>query len=150
MYRSCTTQPYKWFTDELQDIRTGRHRVLATHVLVFVTKVRHKVFGDRHPSRIEQIMGDVCADFQAELVEFNGQSNHVHLRVNHPPKTAMARPVNSLKGVSSRQLRQEFPDLLRHNYQANKPWSRSYFAGSMDGTPLNAVKQHIQQQNHPA
>ncbi len=117
--------------------------------LVFVTKFRHKVFGDRHLSRMEQIMRDVCADFEAELVEFNGEDNHVHLLVNYPPKVAVARLVNSLKGVSSRRLRQEFPDLAQHYYQANKLWSGSYFAGSAGGAPLSVVKQYIEQQNRP-
>jgi putative transposase len=118
--------------------------------LVFLTKFRHKVFDDQHLSRMEQIMRDVCADFEAELVEFNGENNHVHLLVNYPPKVAVARLVNSLKGVSSRRLRQEFPDLVRHYYRANKLWSGSYFAGSVGGAPLNVVKQYIEQQNHPA
>ncbi|GAA4986720.1 transposase [Actinopolymorpha pittospori] len=69
---------------ELQDIRTGRHRVLATHVLVFVTKFPHKVFGNRHPSRIEQIIADVRAALDAELVQFNRENNHAHLR-SQPP-----------------------------------------------------------------
>jgi putative transposase len=118
--------------------------------LVFLTKFRHKVFDDQHLSRMEQIMRDVCADFEAELVEFNGENNHVHLLVNYPPKVAVARLVNSLKGVSSRRLRQEFPDLVRHYYRADKLWSGSYFAGSVGGAPLNVVKQYIEQQNHPA
>ncbi|WP_431914114.1 IS200/IS605 family transposase [Micromonospora carbonacea] len=134
----------------LEGIRTGRHCTFAMHVhLVFVTKFRHKVFGDRHLSRMEQIMRDVCADFEAELVEFNGEDNHVHLLVNYPPKVAVARLVNSLKGVSSRRLRQEFPDLAQHYYQANKLWSGSYFAGSAGGAPLSVVKQYIEQQNRP-
>ncbi|PSK67668.1 hypothetical protein B0E53_00315 [Micromonospora sp. MH33] len=78
------------------------------------------MFGDRHLSRMEQITRDVCRDFEAELIEFNGENNHVHLQVNYPPKVAVARLVNSLKGVSSRRLRQEFPDLIRHYYRANK------------------------------
>ena len=118
--------------------------------LVFVTKFRHKVFGDRHLSRMEQIMRDVCTAFEAELVEFNGENNHVHLLVNYPPKVAVARLVNSIKGVSSRRLRQEFPDLVRHYYRANKLWSGSYFAGSAGGAPLSVVKQYIEQQNRPA
>jgi len=118
--------------------------------LVFVTKFRHKVFDDRHLSRMEQIMRDVCADFEAELIEFNGDNNHVHLLVNYPPKVAVARLVNSLKGVSSRRLRQEFPDLAHHYYRANKLWSGSYFAGSVGGAPLSIMKQYIEQQNHPA
>jgi putative transposase len=117
--------------------------------LVFVTKFRHKVFTDRHLSRMEAIMRDVCRDFEAELVEFNGENNHVHLLVNYPPKVAVARLVNSLKGVSSRRLRQEFPDLVRHYYRANKLWSGSYFADSIGGAPLSVVKQYIEQQNRP-
>ena len=136
---------------ELEGIRTGRHRVFALHAhLVFVTKFRHKVFGDRHLTRLEQIMRDVCTDFEAELAEFNGDNNHVHLLVNYPPKVAIARLVNSLKGVSSRRLRQEFPDLVRHYYRANKLWSGSYFAGSVGGAPLSIVRQYIDQQNRPA
>ena len=117
--------------------------------LVFVTKFRHKVFADRHLTRMEAITRDVCADFEAELVEFNGANNHVHLLVNFPPKMAVARLVNSLKGVSSRRLRQEFPDLERHYYRANKLWSGSYLAGTVGGAPLSLVKQYIEQQNRP-
>ena len=94
-------------------------------------------------------MRDVCADFETELMEFNGENNHVHLLVNFPPKVALAKLVNSLKGVSSRRLRQEFPDLRRHYYRANKLWSGSYFAGSVGGAPLSIVKQYIEQQNRP-
>jgi putative transposase len=117
--------------------------------LVFVTKFRHGVFGDRHLARMEEIMRAVCADFDTELVEFNGEDNHVHLLVNFPPKVALAKLVNSLKGVSSRRMRQEFPDLVRHYYRANKLWSGSYFAGSVGGAPLSIVRQYIEQQNRP-
>lgn len=77
--------------------------------MVFVTKFRHRVSGGRHLARMEEIMRAVCADFETELVEFNGENNHVHLLVNFPPKVALAKLVNSLKGVSSRRMRQEFP-----------------------------------------
>jgi putative transposase len=137
---------------ELEDIRTGRHCVFALHAhLVFVTKLRHKVFSDRHLTRLEEIMRAVCADFECELVEFNGENNHIHLLVTFPPKVAIARLVNSLKGVSSRRMRQEFPDLARHHYyRATKLWSGSYYAGSASEAPLNALHQYIEQQNHPA
>ena len=94
-------------------------------------------------------MRAVCADFETELVECNGENNHVHLLVNFPPKVALAKLVNSLKGVSSRRLRQEFPDLVRHYYRASKLWSGSYFAGPAGGAPLSIVKQYIEQQNRP-
>lgn len=93
------------------DIRHGRHCVFALHVhLVFVTKFRRNVFERQHLEALQLILGSVCKDFGAELVEFNGEHDHVHLLVNYPPKVALSNLVASLKGVSSRLLRQEFGD----------------------------------------
>ena len=132
------------------DVRTGRHCVFVLHAhLVFVTKFRHRVFTDQHLTRLEEIMRAVCADFECDLVEFTGEGEHVHLLVNFPPKVALSKLVNSLKGVSSRRMRQEFPDLVPHYYQANRLWSASYFAGSVDGAPLTVLRQYIEQQNRP-
>jgi putative transposase len=117
--------------------------------LVFVTKYRHAVFGSRHLDRMEEIMREVCADFETELQEFNGESSHVHLLVSFPPKVALSRLVNSLKGVSSRRMRQEFPDLRRHYWRASRLWSASYFAGSVGGAPISVLRQYIEQQNRP-
>lgn len=128
------------------DVRTGRHCVFVLHAhLVFVTKYRHRVFGDVHLRRMKEVMRAVCADFETELVEFNGDTNHVHLLVNFPPKVALSKLVNSLKGVSSRRLRQEFPDLVRHYWRAQRLWSGSYFAGSVDGAPISVLRQYIEQ-----
>jgi putative transposase len=95
-------------------------------------------------------MRDVCADFGAELREFNGEAEHVHLLVNFPPTVAISRLVNSLKGVSSRRLRQEFPDLRRHYWRAKRLWSGSYFAGSVGGARISALRQYIEQQERLA
>ncbi|EFL28113.1 ISSoc3, OrfA transposase [Streptomyces himastatinicus ATCC 53653] len=112
--------------------------------MVFVTKFRHHVFSDHHLTCCEEIRRNVCAGFEAELAEFNGESNHVHLLVNFPPKVAVSKLVNSLKGVSSHRLRQEFPDLVQHYYRANKLWAGAYFAGSVGGAPLSIGHRYIE------
>jgi len=53
----------------------------------------------------------VCADFDVELVEMDGECDHVHLLINSPPKLAVSNLVNSLKGVSSRLLRRDRPEV---------------------------------------
>lgn len=133
------------------DVRTGRHVVFCLHVhLVFTTKRRGKVLAPRHLERLKQIFEAVCADFQAELREFNGESDHVHLLVHYPPKVRLSELVNSLKGVSSRRLKQEFPEILTF-WSVRKSrgvlWSPSYFAGSVGGAPLTILKRYIEQQN---
>jgi hypothetical protein len=50
-----------------------------------------------HLDRIEAIMRADCEDFGCKLVEFNGETEHIHLLVNLPPTVALSRLVNSLK-----------------------------------------------------
>jgi putative transposase len=54
------------------------------------------------------VFASVGADVGAELVELDGQDDHVQLLVASPPQVAVARLVNSLKGVSARRLRQRY------------------------------------------
>lgn len=129
------------------DIRSGRHCVFALHVhLVFVTKYRRGIFKKDHLEAMERIMSEVCKDFEATLVEFNGEDDHVHLLVNYPPKVSVSALVNSLKGVSSRLLRKEFGDFHPWLKRRGVLWSPSYFAASCGGAPISILRQYIQQQ----
>jgi putative transposase len=94
-------------------------------------------------------MRDVCADFDAELHEFNGDTDHVHLLAHYPPKIALPRLVNSLRGVSARRLCQEFPGHIRKYLWGEHFWSPSYFARSCGGAPLSVVKYYIENQKRP-
>jgi len=65
----------------------------------------------------------VCGDFGCKLVETNGEKDHVHLLIEPLPHTTPSRLVNSLKGGL---------------------WSPSYFIASCGGTPLDIVKNYIE------
>lgn len=104
----------------------------------------------QHLERLGQIFESVCADFDTKLREFNGESDHVHLLINYPPKVRLSELVNSLKGVSSRRLQQEFPEILVScSVQKGRGilWTPSYFAGSVEGGHLSALKQYIEDQS---
>ena len=134
---------------EKNDIRRGRHCVFKMHVhLVFVAKYRRKVFDGDAVQRLRVIFGNVCADFDAQLIEMDGEDDHVHLLVEYPPKVAVSALVNSLKGVSSRLLRKDRPD-IRDRYWKGVLWSPSYFASSCGGAPISIIRQYIEQQNTP-
>jgi len=132
------------------DVRKGRHCVFMLHThLVFVTKYRRNIFSKAILDDLKTIFESVCHDFNAKLVEFDGEKDHVHLLINYPPTVSIAKLVNSLKGVSSRMLRKKnYPEIMR-NLWGNMPWSPSYFAGSCGGAPLEIIKQYIQQQQIP-
>lgn len=135
---------------EVKDIRTGRHCVFNLHVhLVFVTKYRRGVFTSVILEDLKRIFSEVCKDFEAELVEFDGEDDHVHLLVNYPPKIAISSLVNSLKGVSSRLIRKGNYPQLKRKLWGGSLWSPSYFAGSCGGAPISILKQYIENQRTP-
>jgi len=138
-----------WSMRNNNEIRHGRHCVFKMHVhLVFVTKYRKRVFDKDAIERLRVMFSSVCTDFDATLIEMNGEDNHVHLLVEYPPKIAIAALVNSLKGVSSRLLRKQRPDIEKR-YWKNMLWSPSYFAASCGGAPISIIQQYVEQQQTP-
>lgn len=132
------------------DLRLGRHVVFNLHVhLVFVAKYRRKVFTKEILDDMRQIFESVCTDFEAQLVEFDGENDHVHLLINYPPKVSISKLVNSLKGVSSRMIRQKNYPGIREKLWGGALWSPSYFAGSCGGASISIIRQYIEQQNTP-
>ena len=131
------------------EIRKGRHCVFAIHAhLVFVTKYRKRAFTSESLDILKEVMQKVCDDFGVELAAFEGEDNHVHVLVNYPPQIQLSKLVNSLKGVSSRMLRQRMPSIANRYYK-NVLWSPSYFAASCGGAPLSVIKQYVEQQDRP-
>jgi putative transposase len=116
--------------------------------LVFVAKYRRKIFTAANLKSAHDIFSKVCGDFESELVEFDGERDHVHLLVNYPPKISVSKLVNSLKGASSRRLRETHPEMQKH-YFKNALWSPSYFAASCGGAPIEIIRQYIENQQSP-
>lgn len=113
--------------------------------MVFVTKYRHGVLTDAAHETLREVFAKVCHDFEAVLVEAGGEDDHVHLLVEYPPKVAVSKLVNSLKGVSSRRLRRRYPKIAQRYYKGVL-WSPSYFAASCGGAPLAIIRQYVEDQ----
>jgi len=131
------------------NIRHSKHYIFKLHLhWFFVAKYRRRVFDAQAIDLLRGIFADVCSDAHATLVQMDGEDDHVHLLAQYPPKVAVSALVNSLKGVSSRLLRQQRSD-IRKRYWKGVFWSPSYFASSCGGAPISIVRQSIQQQKTP-
>ena len=134
---------------DFNDIRRGRHCVFALHVhLVFVTKYRRGVLNAAAMEMIGNVATEVCRDFSAELLEMDGEDDHVHLLIQYPPTLPLVKLVNSLKGVTSRMLQRDMPSLRKRLWKGAL-WSPSYFAASCGGAPIEIIRQYIEQQRTP-
>lgn len=108
-------------------------------------KYRREVLVRGVDVRLKVIVREACVEFDAELIELEVMPDHVHLLVDVDPQFGIHRLVKTIKGRSSRLLRQEFPWL-----RSRLPtlWTNSYFVATVGGAPLKIVKQYIENQKH--
>lgn len=88
--------------------------------LVLVTKYRRKCITALMLERLKAHCAALIEKWGCELLEFNGEPDHVHLLLSLNPKVAPSVFVNNLKTVTSRYIRKEFAEELKRHYW-NKP-----------------------------
>ena len=131
--------------------RTGRSCVFKNNIhLIFVTKYRKGVLTKEMIDRLSIIFSETCLQMDCELLEFNGEDDHVHLMVSVHPKLAVSNLVGKLKGKSSYILRKYFLKSIRTKLWGNRFWSPSYCVVSVGGATLDVLKKYIQDQRTPS
>ena len=126
-----------------------RHSVtkLVVH-LVFTTKYRRKLFDGYMTQQLRDAFESACEKLECELLEMDGEQDHVHLLIAHPPKLAISVMVNNLKATSSRRLR-ILNTHLRAQSKSEVLWSRSYFACSAGGATIETLREYVNSQRTP-
>ena len=116
----------------------------AYHV-VWCPKYRRPVIEGAVDERLKQIIREVCAERECNLIELETMPDRVHLLVECDPQYGVHRLVKQIKGRSSRVLRQEF-DSLRSRLPTL--WTNSYFVATVGGAPLGIIKQYVANQRN--
>ncbi|MBA0019996.1 IS200/IS605 family transposase [Xenorhabdus nematophila] len=132
-----------------QDYLRKRHSVskLVVH-LVFTTKYRRKIFTGVMIEQLKEAFESACVKLECQLIEMDGEQDHVHLLISYPPKLSISVIVNNLKAVSSRMLRLQNTHLTRQS-KSSALWSRSYFACTAGGATIETLKAYVESQATP-
>jgi putative transposase len=128
-----------------QQYRRKSHTVsLVNYHLVWIPKRRKKVLVGDVEKRLRQIIWETCQEKDWVVIALEIMSDHVHLLVNVPPNVAAHEVVKSIKGRSSRYLRQEFPHLLK----LPSLWTHSYFVSTTGNVSSETIRKYIEEQRH--
>jgi putative transposase len=128
-------------------LKSRSHCVYSLHAhIVFVTKYRRKVINKEILAELKSIFTRLCSVNQCELLEFNGEEDHVHLLIFYPPTLTLSKLINNLKAVSSRLIREKFADHVNKYYGKPVFWTKAYCAISAGGAPLDILKKYIEDQ----
>ncbi len=119
---------------------------LNAHI-VLVVKYRRKAITPLILSRLQEIFKNTLHKWDCELLEFNGESDHVHLLIDYKPDKPLSTLIGNLKTVSSRLIRKENPKLSQ-KYFYGKPyfWTGSYFVASCGGVTVQQLKTYVENQ----
>ena len=133
----------------LHDYLRRRHSVtkLVVH-LVFTTKYRRRLFDGYMIQQLKEAFESSCEKLECELLEVDGEQDHVHLLIAYPPKLAISVMVNNLKSTSSRRLRMLNTHLVTQS-RSGRLWSRSYYACSAGGATIETLKEYVNSQSTP-
>ena len=133
------------------DLKQRSHCVYSLkYHLVIVTKYLRKCLTGEMLEVIERLARERCDSRDGELVEINGEADHVQLLVSLPPHIALSEFVNAIKTNTARVLRRDFAEALAAHYSEPVLWSRSYFAMTVGGAPIEVLRQYIENQDRPA
>jgi putative transposase len=117
--------------------------------LVLTTKSRRKVFTGEMINRLHEILKELLKKWDCEVVDFNGEADHVHLLFRYTPQTELPKFINNVKTVTSRYLRKEYSDRINEFYKKDVLWNGSYFIASCGGVTIETLKKYVESQNKP-
>ena len=120
-----------------------RHRLLVH--LVFIPKYRQRVLQGPVAARLEVLLRQAAAVNEWLFLELAVQPDHVHVLLQMHPRESIASVVKTLKGGTSRVLRNEYPELEEFLW-GQSFWSDGYFAETVGRVNEAVVSDYIRRQ----
>lgn len=111
--------------------------------VVWCPKYRRKVLTGSIADRLKELLLDYAKTIHTDIIEMEILPDHVHILMEVDPQFGIHKAVKSLKGYTSKILRDEFPILKT---KLPTLWTNSYFVSTTNGAPLDAIKKYISQQ----
>jgi putative transposase len=134
-------------TSKTDRYRRGAHTVLELkYHFVWKTKYGYPVLHKDIALRLRDLLKQICAEKEIDVVRGNVRANHVHVLVSAPSDMAPSKIAQYLKGKSSYRLLREFPE-LKKRYWGSHLWSRGYFCCTVGAVTEEMIKRYIEDQS---
>ena len=126
--------------------RKGPHTVYELHYhFVFITKYRKPVLRGEIGRRTRDLIREICASEDVEIVKGKVNPDHVHLLLSMPPQVSPSRIMQAVKGKSRHHLMGEYR-VLQREFWGRHLWARGYFACTTGNVTDEVIKQYIELQ----
>lgn len=121
-----------------------RHNIhLVVYHLIWCPKRRRKVLVGAIKARLEQLLREVASEHGWTILELAIQPDHVHVFLRGDPYSAPSDIARFMKGRSSHDLREEFPELLK----LPSLWTHSVFVSTAGNVSAETIQRYIERQS---
>ena len=129
------------------ELNKSSHAVFAlTYHFITVVKYRRKIFNNEQiVDLLKSTTMSIADSFDVEIINQETDQDHIHILFKANPTTELTKFINSLKGVTSRKLFQEFPEIKQKLWKG-KLWSPSYFLCTTGQVTLDQLKKYVENQ----
>ena len=114
--------------------------------IVWCVKYRHPILTNEVEKRLFEILYKITEDNKFQILECNGNKDHIHLLINCSPQHYIPDMIKALKGVSARLLMKEYGNDLKKKLWGGHLWNPSYFVATVSENTEEHVKAYIQNQ----
>jgi len=125
-------------------IKRTRHTVYdIKYHLVWIPKYRKEIFNGTKQKRLKEIFTEIARQYEFEIDSIEIMAEHVHIFLTAPPRYSPAEIANLLKGISSREMFKEFPELFKELW-AGELWNDGYFVRTTgDKVTSEVIRRYI-------
>jgi len=118
---------------------------LQYHLILIIKYRRKALCNDAIRERLKNIIWDLAKQLGIEIIAQEPAEDHIHILFKSKPSTDLVKAVNTLKGVTARYLRKEFPE-LKELLWGDSFWSDSYFLASTGQVSLDVLKKYVEEE----
>ena len=127
-------------------VQKYRHKITSVSLInyhfVWIPRRRRKVLGGKIAERLSELIAEVVAKLDCQIIAQEIMPDHVHLFLNCPTSISPDQIMFRIKSYSSRVLRMEFPVLAR----MPSMWTRACFISTAGNVSSETVKRYIENQ----
>jgi putative transposase len=127
--------------------KTGNSVFSLCYHFISCVKYRQKVFTDDNIiSDLKIIINEISEKFEVVVISQECGIDHFHLLFRSKPTLDITKYINTIKGVSSRKLREKHKDFLQDKLWGDNFWSPSYFLATTGNVTLDILKDYVDNQ----
>ena len=114
--------------------------------ICWIPKYRYPILTGQVALRVRELVRQISAANEVEIITGSVSSDHVHLYVSIPPNLSVSKFVQFIKGATSRKLQLEFEN-IRKRYWGQHVWARGYFVATSGVVSDEMIQNYVHNQH---